>query len=68
MYNYIVNLLDGEQLIFKNTYVSREVMLSSLNESNSYLRIEEYIIPKTEIKYIKYLDFLETNTESEDNK
>ncbi len=65
MYNYIVNLLDGEQLIFKNIFISREVMLSSLNESNSYLKIEEYIIPKTEIKYIKYLDHSEANTKGE---
>ena len=56
MYNFIIYLLDEKEIKFENTYVSKFSLFSMLNNRDDYIEIEEYIIPKAEIKYIKCLE------------
>lgn len=56
MYSYIIYLLNEEEIKIENTYISKLRLFEILIDRNDYIELEEYIIPKNEIKYIKYIE------------
>ena len=56
MYSYIIYLLDEKEIKIENTYFSKIRLFEILKDRDDYIELEDYIIPKSEIKYIKYIE------------
>lgn len=56
MYNFVIYLINDEKLVFFDKYISREFILCDLNSREDFIKIDDFIIPKAEIKYVKFFE------------